>query len=70
MKKKREQSNSSTIINTNNSSEVLIKKFEIFVTDFLTDPCGLPNELKNCVLVDGKNTDFSVSKETQACNKK
>ncbi|CAF2033743.1 unnamed protein product [Rotaria magnacalcarata] len=62
MKKKREQSNSSTIIDTNNSSEVLIKKFEIFVTDFLTDPCGLPNELKNCVLVDGKNTDFSLPK--------
>ncbi|CAF3280213.1 unnamed protein product [Rotaria socialis] len=70
MKKKREQSNSRKIINTNNSSEILTKKFEIFVTDFLTDPCGLPSELKNCVLVDGKNTDFCVSKKTQACKKK
>jgi hypothetical protein len=23
------------------------------VTDFLTDPCGLPLELKDCALVDG-----------------
>ena len=30
-----------------------VKDFEIFVTDFLTDPCGLPLELKDHVLVDG-----------------
>lgn len=30
-----------------------VKDFEIFVTDFLTDPCGLPLELKDHDLVDG-----------------
>jgi hypothetical protein len=43
-------------IKTNNStrsSRVKPKNFEIFVTDFLTDPCGLPIELRDCVLVDG-----------------
>ncbi len=39
--------------NINRSSEITVKNFEIFVTDFLTDPCGLPLELKDCVLVDG-----------------
>jgi len=39
--------------NTHRSSQIIIKDFEIFVTDFLTDPCGLPIELKDCVLVDG-----------------
>jgi hypothetical protein len=39
--------------NTNRSPEIILKNFEIFVTDFLTDPCGLPLELKDCVLVDG-----------------
>lgn len=38
---------------SSNPSEIIIKNFEIFVTDFLTDPCGLPLELKDCVLVDG-----------------
>lgn len=35
------------------SSKILTKDFEIFVTDFLTDPCGLPVELQDCVFVDG-----------------
>lgn len=41
---------------TNRSSRIITKDFEIFVTDFLTDPCGLPVELKDCVLVDGTTT--------------
>lgn len=32
---------------------VQTKNFDIFVTDFLTDPCGLPVELRDYVLVDG-----------------
>jgi hypothetical protein len=39
--------------NINRSSRIITKKFEIFVTDFLTDSCGLPVELKDCILVDG-----------------
>ncbi len=39
--------------NSNRSSRIITKNFEIFVTDFLTDPCGLPVELRDCVLVDG-----------------
>lgn len=35
------------------SPEIILKNLEIFVTDFLTDPCGLPLELKDCILVDG-----------------
>jgi len=35
------------------SSRVITKNFEIFVTDFLADPCGLPVDLRDCVLVDG-----------------
>ncbi|CAF1551495.1 unnamed protein product [Adineta ricciae] len=38
---------------TRSSPRIVTKDFEIFVTDFLTDPCGLPVELKDCVLVDG-----------------
>jgi hypothetical protein len=45
------KTNSSTKINR--SSRIITKNFEIFVTDFLTDPCGLPVELRDCVLVDG-----------------
>lgn len=41
------------IHNSNRSSRIITKNFEIFVTDFLTDPCGLPVELRDCVLVDG-----------------
>ncbi len=37
----------------NRSPRTVIKNFEIFVTDFLTDPCGLPVELRDCVLIDG-----------------
>jgi hypothetical protein len=44
---------SNKINNSNRSSRVIPKNFEIFVTDFLTDPCGLPVELRDCVLVDG-----------------
>ncbi|CAF4363130.1 unnamed protein product, partial [Rotaria sp. Silwood2] len=48
------KSNSSNKIdNSNRSSSIVTKNFEIFVTDFLTDPCGLPVELRDCVLVDG-----------------
>jgi hypothetical protein len=39
--------------NSTRSSNIVTKTFEIFVTDFLTDPCGLPMELKDYVLVDG-----------------
>jgi hypothetical protein len=39
--------------NLNRSPRIITKKFEIFVTDFLSDPCGLPVELKDCILVDG-----------------
>ncbi len=38
---------------TKRSSRVITKNFEIFVTDFLADPCGLPVDLRDCVLVDG-----------------
>ena len=54
--KKRQQGkrrNSNKLNNSNRSSRIITKNFEIFVTDFLTDPCGLPLELKDCVLVDG-----------------
>lgn len=51
MKKKRQQSQRRTT--SNRSSRIITKNFEIFVTDFLLDPCGLPLELKDCVLVDG-----------------
>jgi len=56
MKKKRQQGkrrNSNKLNNSNRSSRIITKNFEVFVTDFLTDPCGLPLELKDCVLVDG-----------------
>lgn len=38
------------------SSRVTTKNFEVFVTDFLIDPCGLPMELQDYVLVDGTNS--------------
>ena len=38
---------------SNRRCHIIAKNFDIFVTDFLTDPCGLPVELRNCVLVDG-----------------
>ena len=48
------KTNASNKINhPNRSSRIITKNFEIFVTDFLTDPCGLPVELRDCVLVDG-----------------
>ncbi|CAF1086698.1 unnamed protein product [Adineta steineri] len=50
-KKKRQYSNKRTKLNR--SARIQTKNFEIFVTDFLTDPCGLPVELKDCILVDG-----------------
>jgi len=62
-------------INTSNrSSEIITKNFEIFVTDFLTDPCGLPVELKDCVLVDGTismndNSDICSSNNSQVLKK-
>ena len=56
MKRKRQQGKrrkSKKTKNSTSSSEIVVKNFEIFVTDFLTDPCGLPLELKDCILVDG-----------------
>ncbi|CAF0740841.1 unnamed protein product [Rotaria sordida] len=47
------RTSSNKINNSNRSSCIVTKNFEIFVTDFLTDPCGLPVELRDCVLVDG-----------------
>lgn len=44
---------SNKITKSKRSSPIETKNFEIFVTDFLSDPCGLPIELKDCVLVDG-----------------
>ncbi|CAF4672639.1 unnamed protein product, partial [Rotaria sp. Silwood2] len=58
MKRKRQKQkhrNSNKLINSNQSSQIITKNFSIFVTDFLTDPCGLPNELKDCILVDETN---------------
>lgn len=43
---------------SNRSKRIITKNFEIFVTDFLTDPCGLPDELRDCVLIDG-TTSFN-----------
>ena len=40
----------------NRSSRIVTKNFEIFVTDFLADPCGLPVELRDYVLVDGSTS--------------
>ena len=51
MKKKRQQNKRRST--SNRSTKIMTKNFEIFVTDFLLDPCGLPLELKDCVLVDG-----------------
>jgi hypothetical protein len=56
MKRKRQQGKrrkTKKSNNSNRSTDIVLKNFEIFVTDFLTDPCGLPLELKDCVLVDG-----------------
>ncbi|CAF4956886.1 unnamed protein product, partial [Rotaria sp. Silwood1] len=58
MKKKRQKQkhqNSNKLINSNQSLQIITKKFSIYVTDFLIDPCGLPNELKNCILVNETN---------------
>jgi hypothetical protein len=52
-KRKYRRNSSNKITNKNRSSRIITKNFEIFVTDFLTDPCGLPVELRDCVLVDG-----------------
>jgi hypothetical protein len=46
---------------SNRSSRITTKNFEIFVTDFLTDPCGLPLELRDCVLVDGTTSLIDTS---------
>lgn len=56
MKRKRQQAKRRTSKKPKNSPaspEIVVKNLEIFVTDFLTDPCGLPLELKDCILVDG-----------------
>ncbi|CAF0994507.1 unnamed protein product [Rotaria sordida] len=71
MKKRQQQKhqNSNKLINSNQSSEIITKKFSIFVTDFLTDPCGLPAELKDCILVDETNEDIYLSNKTQVLKK-
>ena len=51
--KKRQQQQQRKRRNINRSSRIITKNFEIFVTDFLTNSCGLPVELKDCILVDG-----------------
>ncbi|CAF2421299.1 unnamed protein product [Rotaria sp. Silwood2] len=64
------KSNSSNKIdNSNRSSSIVTKNFEIFVTDFLTDPCGLPVELRDCVLVDGTTSlnDTSDNCSSNSC---
>ena len=37
----------------NRSARIQTKELEVFVTDFLTDPCGLPVEMRDYILVDG-----------------
>ncbi|CAF1634093.1 unnamed protein product [Adineta ricciae] len=48
----------------NRSSRIVTKNFEIFVTDFLADPCGLPVELRDYVLVDGST---SLNETSDSC---
>ena len=45
-----------TINKYSRSSRVTTKNFEVFVTDFLIDPCGLPMELRDYALVDGTSS--------------
>lgn len=50
----RANSNASSIIQkSTRSTRVTTKNLEVFVTDFLTNPCGLPVELRDYILVDG-----------------
>lgn len=51
---------SKRINNAKGSSRIVTKNFEIFVTDFLTDPHEIPVDLKDCVLIDG-TTPFNES---------
>ncbi|CAF1021729.1 unnamed protein product [Rotaria sp. Silwood1] len=53
---------------SNRSSSIVTKSFEIFVTDFLTDPCGLPVELRDCVLVDGTTSSNDASDNCSSNN--
>ncbi|UJR27772.1 hypothetical protein I4U23_009044 [Adineta vaga] len=53
---KRKYRTKETSNQTNRPSRIITKNFEIFVTDFLADPCGLPAELRDCVLVDSSTT--------------
>jgi len=70
------KTNSSDKINKKTrSARIITKNFEIFVTDFLTDPCGLPVELRDCVLVDGTTSlndtsDICSSNNSQVLKKK
>ena len=64
MKRKRQQGKRRTSKKPKNSPtspEIIVKNLEIFVTDFLTDPCGLPLELKDCILVDGTKSSGTNS---------
>ncbi|CAF1087409.1 unnamed protein product [Adineta steineri] len=55
------------IKNSSRSSRIITKNFEIFVTDFLMDPCGLPLELRDYVLVDGSTT-LNETSDTSSTN--
>lgn len=57
-KQRRKNPSRSNLIQTTipRYSHVKTKNFEVFVTDFLIDPCGLPMELRDYVLVDGTNS--------------
>jgi len=73
-KRKYRTNSSNKINNSKRSSRVKTKNFEIFVTDFLTDPCGLPVELRDCVLVDGTTSlndtsDICSSNNSQVLKK-
>jgi len=59
---------SNKINNSKRSSRVIPKNFEIFVTDFLTDPCGLPIELRDCVLIDGSASFNDLSDNCSSNN--
>lgn len=52
MKKRRQQqSKRQNSTRVTRPTRVVPKELEVFVTDFLTDPRGLPVELRDCVLV-------------------
>lgn len=52
MAKKRQRKSSTKSRKSNRSCQIVTRNFRVSVTDFLTDPCGLPDELKDCTLID------------------